>query len=301
MTNKIILFDIDVAIQYGEREAVIIQLFQFWISKNKANNKNFYNGHYWTYNSVEAWQQLLPLYTKKQLRSTLDNLCQQGVLIRGNFNKNKFDRTCWYAFSDEKKWLSESTKNLEKRENQNDNLDLPNKENVFTQQGNSICPHGQTNTSNYTSSIPSSNTSKEIYHHDEGTAGVFSPSAIIAGWNNLASQSKRYNISALKEITPERAAAFARTMQWLGTDNIDDFFFIVKKALSTSLYLAGKKEVRERNDYWLEDKPVRGANFDFFTDLEKMRKVLEWEYADGTLLEGWYQKHPEDKDEFPKR
>ena len=145
------------------------------------------------------------------------------------------------------------------------------------------------------------NSDKKIYHHDDGTTGVFSPSAILAGWNELANQSKRYNIPALKEITPERAEAFARTMQWLGTDNIDDFFFIVKKALSTSLYLAGKKEVREGNDYWLEDKLVRGANFDFFTDLDKMRKVLEWEYADGTLLEGWYQKHPEDKDEFPKR
>ena len=151
MTNKIILFDIDVAIQYGEREAVIIQLFQFWISKNKANNKNFYNGHYWTYNSVEAWQQLLPLYTKKQLRSTLDNLCQQGVLIKGNFNKNKFDRTCWYAFSDEEKWLLESTKNPAIRENQNNNSDLPNKENVFAKQDNSICLNGQTNTSNNTS------------------------------------------------------------------------------------------------------------------------------------------------------
>lgn len=129
----------------------------------------------------------------------------------------------------------------------------------------------------------------------------FSPSAIIAGWNNLAAQSKRYNIPALKDITPERAEAFARTMQWLGTDNIDDFFFIVEKALSTSFYLSGKKLVSEGNDYWLEDKLVRGANFDFFTDLEKMRKVLEWEYADGTRLEGWYQKHPEDKDEFPKR
>lgn len=145
------------------------------------------------------------------------------------------------------------------------------------------------------------NSDKKIYHHDDGTTGVFSPSAILAGWNNLAKQSKRYNIPVLKEITPERAEAFARTMQWLGTDNIDDFFFIVEKALSTSFYLAGKTMVSEGNDYWLEDKLVRGANFDFFTDLEKMRKVLEWEYADGTRLEGWYQKHPEDKDEFPKR
>lgn len=144
------------------------------------------------------------------------------------------------------------------------------------------------------------NSEKKIYHHD-GATGVFSPSAIIAKWNNLAKQSKRYNIPVLKEITPERAAAFARTMQWLGTDNIDDFFFIVEKALSTSFYLAGKTMVSEGNDYWLEDKLVRGANFDFFTDLEKMRKVLEWEYADGTRLEGWYQRHPEDKDEFPKR
>lgn len=99
MSDKIIIYNIDVAVQYGEREAVIIQLFQDLILKNKANNDNFYDGHYWVDASIRTLQELLPHYTKKQLRSTLDNLCQQGVLIKGNFNKNKFDRTCWYAFA----------------------------------------------------------------------------------------------------------------------------------------------------------------------------------------------------------
>ena len=99
MTNKIILFDIDVAIQYGEREAVIIQLLQDLILKNKANNDNFYDGHYWVDASIRTLQELLPHYTKKQIRHAIDNLVQKGVLLKGNFNTDKFDRTCWYAFA----------------------------------------------------------------------------------------------------------------------------------------------------------------------------------------------------------
>lgn len=299
MAERMILYSVDVAIEYGLNEAIIIQLFQFWILKNKANNNNFFNGRYWTYNSINAWQEILPHFTQMQIRRAIDNLVQKGVLIKGNFNKNKFDRTCWYAFANEDEWLA-SKNTTTRADNKNFSIGYTDQM-PFVTDNKSIRDGEQTNTSNNTSNNTSSNTSKEIYHHDEGATGVFSPSAILAGWNNLAAQSKRYNIPALKDITPERAEAFARIMQWLGTDNIDDFFFIVEKALSTSFYLSGKKLVSEGNDYWLEDKLVRGANFDFFTDLEKMRKVLEWEYADGTRLEGWYQKHPEDKDEFPKR
>ena len=99
MTNKIILFDIDVAIQYGEREAVIIQLFQDLILKNKANNDNFYDGHYWVDASIRTLQELLPFYTQMQIRHAIDNKIQKGVLLKGNFNTDKFDRTCWYAFA----------------------------------------------------------------------------------------------------------------------------------------------------------------------------------------------------------
>lgn len=99
MADRIISYSIDVAIEYGLNEAIIIQLFQDLILKNKANNDNFYDGHYWVDVSIRTLQELLPHYTKKQIRHAIDNLVQKGVLIKGNFNKNKFDRTCWYAFA----------------------------------------------------------------------------------------------------------------------------------------------------------------------------------------------------------
>lgn len=99
MANRIISYSIDVAIEYGLNEAIIIQLLQDLILKNKANNVNFYNGHYWVDASIRTLQELLPHYTKKQIRRVIDNLVQKGVLIKGNFNTDKFDRTCWYAFA----------------------------------------------------------------------------------------------------------------------------------------------------------------------------------------------------------
>lgn len=99
MSDRIISYSVDVAVQYGERGAVIIQLFQDLILKNKANNDNFYDGHYWVDASIRTLQELLPHYTKKQIRRAIDNLVQKGALIKGNFNTDKFDRTCWYAFA----------------------------------------------------------------------------------------------------------------------------------------------------------------------------------------------------------
>ena len=54
-------FDCDVAKEYGIAEAVIIWHFQFWLIKNRANGEHFYDGQYWTYNSIKAFQELFPL------------------------------------------------------------------------------------------------------------------------------------------------------------------------------------------------------------------------------------------------
>ena len=49
-------FDIDIAKRYGVMSAVLLQNLQHWIEKNKANGKNFFDGHYWTYNSKKAFE-----------------------------------------------------------------------------------------------------------------------------------------------------------------------------------------------------------------------------------------------------
>lgn len=98
-------FDIDVAKEYGIAEAVLINHFQFWIAKNKANGTNFHDGRYWTFNSQKAMLELFPYLSQKSIRTVLQHLTDRGVIIVGNYNDNLYNRTNWYAFADEDKWL----------------------------------------------------------------------------------------------------------------------------------------------------------------------------------------------------
>jgi hypothetical protein len=94
-------FDIQEAKKYGVNEAIMINNFRFWIMKNYANNKNRYEGRTWTYNSKKALRVLFPFWTERQIRTILESLINQGVLIKGNFNEDKMDKTLWYAFNNE--------------------------------------------------------------------------------------------------------------------------------------------------------------------------------------------------------
>lgn len=98
-------FDIEHASSYGVIEAILIGNFQFWIAKNKANGVNFRDERTWTYNSVEAFSQLFPYLTNKQIRYSLEKLTKLEVLVTGNYNERAVDRTKWYAFFDECKFL----------------------------------------------------------------------------------------------------------------------------------------------------------------------------------------------------
>ena len=98
-------FDIDFAKKYGVDEAIMIKSFQYWIRLNKANKSNFYDGHYWTYNTISALSELFPFWSEKQVRTILQNLLKLNILIKGNYNKLGFDRTIWYAFQNEAEFL----------------------------------------------------------------------------------------------------------------------------------------------------------------------------------------------------
>lgn len=93
-------FDTEHAKEYGILEAVLINHFSFWIAKNKANKKNYFEGRYWTYNSNKALAELFPYVSESQIRRALDKLVSIGVLVKGNFSVNSYDRTLWYSFGD---------------------------------------------------------------------------------------------------------------------------------------------------------------------------------------------------------
>jgi len=127
-------FNIHHAKQYGLSEAIFLQNLIFWIRQNAANGRHLHEVdnalypkyeaelRYWTYNSVAAYAELFPYFSAKQVRNVIDSLLKQGVILKGNYSENKYDRTNWYALADEQK--------LE--------MDLPKRANGVVQKGKSI-------------------------------------------------------------------------------------------------------------------------------------------------------------------
>jgi len=93
-------FDVGIAKRFGVNEAIFIENLRFWINKNKANKRHFYDGRYWTYNSVKAFAELFPYWSKQQVERLIQKLKAANVLLIGHYNPNSYDRTNWYSFSD---------------------------------------------------------------------------------------------------------------------------------------------------------------------------------------------------------
>ena len=114
------MFDPQIAQEYGVNAAIIFQNLAYWIEHNRANEANFHDGRYWTYNSVRAFAELFPYLTDKQIRGALKKLEEGGMILVGNYNKSAYDRTRWYALAE--KGLSIYTKgqmNFADGENEN--------------------------------------------------------------------------------------------------------------------------------------------------------------------------------------
>jgi len=138
-------FETQHAIDHGVGEAIFIKYFQYWIEKNKANEQNKHDGRYWTFNSKKAFIPLFPFYTRKKIERIICSLRDQGVLITGNYNKIPYDKTLWYAFKDEQKYIFEHP--------QFGDTERPKRENGISQKGKPI-----------PSILPSKHISKDILY-----------------------------------------------------------------------------------------------------------------------------------------
>ena len=103
-------FDIDIAKEYGILEAVLLNNLWYWIEKNRANETNFFDGEYWTYNSTRAFNVLFPYATPRKINYALKNLQDEGLIKTGNYNQSSYDRTLWYAFTEKGKSIMQNCK-----------------------------------------------------------------------------------------------------------------------------------------------------------------------------------------------
>lgn len=123
---KMYYFNVDIACHVGVDCAIMFQNILHWIEKNIANEKNFYDNEYWTYNSVEAFSKLFPFWSRDKTRRILERLRDEGYVKTGNYNEHKYDKTLWYALDfNGKKYLSICQKPLANLPNGNGKVSQP--------------------------------------------------------------------------------------------------------------------------------------------------------------------------------
>ncbi|MEB3057519.1 conserved phage C-terminal domain-containing protein [Bacillus pseudomycoides] len=113
------------ASRIGLNEAIFLQQIHYWLNRSK----HFYDERSWVYNSVAEWVKQFPFWSENTIRRIVKNLEDEQLLVIGNYNRAKFDKTKWYSINYERLRLLESTNdvpNLGRRSTQNGQMDVPN-------------------------------------------------------------------------------------------------------------------------------------------------------------------------------
>ena len=115
-------FEAEIADKYGIEVAVVFDMFCFWINKNEANENNYHDGKYWTFNSAKGFKKIFPYWSEKKIQRILQKMVDEDLIIKGNYNENPWNQTSWYAFGN----MGEKLKNAL-------SIDWSNLSNAFTE------------------------------------------------------------------------------------------------------------------------------------------------------------------------
>ncbi|MDW8801475.1 DnaD domain protein [Clostridium sp. A1-XYC3] len=91
--NTVIIFNPKLAKLIGMNEAIILSQINYWLEKST----NLIEGRRWVYNTYENWQEQIYVLSVSSIRKAIKNLESMGIVISGNFNKCKMDKTKWYT------------------------------------------------------------------------------------------------------------------------------------------------------------------------------------------------------------
>ena len=175
-------------------EAVILQQIHYWLEKRL----NIKDGYSWVYNSMVEWNKQFPWLSLKTLKRKFKSLEDKGLLITGNYNKAKFDRTKWYRID------YNAFSNLGNALGQNDLTNVSNCPNAKGQ-------NDTTNTIEYTenNNIDTTTTTditeiKIIYEFWKSNIGSLSPylyreiRTIYNDWKEVSKQPKEMILESIK-------------------------------------------------------------------------------------------------------
>ena len=113
-------FDADIAAKYGIVESLFLCNIAFWVKQNTLNKHNYFEGRYWTYNSLSAYAGLFYYVSESTIKRAIKHLKDEGLIYAGNFNNDRFNHTNYYTLTEKGYAL---IKNPTDRIGQNDLID----------------------------------------------------------------------------------------------------------------------------------------------------------------------------------
>lgn len=120
MSRQSHAFNVEHAELYGIECAILISHFQFWIDQNRVLGRNFHDGRTWTYQTQKEIAAVYTYWNRDKVQDILKKLVEFGVIIKGNYNKLKLDKTQWYAFNNEKMFTNVQNGTQQKSKPHND-------------------------------------------------------------------------------------------------------------------------------------------------------------------------------------
>ena len=232
-------------------EAIILQQIHYWLVKNI----NIKDGYSWVYNSIKDWNKQFKWLSEPTLKRKFKSLEDKGLLITGNYNKAKFDRTKWYRIDYDA--LDEMVQALY----QNDTT-------IVSKRYNAKYQNDTDYTIDYTKNNNIDNTTTtgtteigSIYEFWESNVGSLSPymyeeiQAIYEDWSEVSKQPKEMILESIKMALDK------------GVRNISYIKTILKRWYDNRIYnIEDLKADQERFEKNKESKSSKNKKKSMFMD-----------------------------------
>lgn len=93
-------FDMELAQRYGVPEAIFVHRLYWWVRDNAANGRNYRDGRYWTYDSLNALTKIFPWWSRRQLQGIISCCREKNLILTAAYNKSKGDSTTWFTVTE---------------------------------------------------------------------------------------------------------------------------------------------------------------------------------------------------------
>lgn len=94
-----LLINPELATKIGLNLAIVLQQIAYWVEYNQEKGVNLHNDCHWVYQSFENWQKQLSFFSERTLKDIFLALEKMGLILKNNFNENKFNKTNWYTIN----------------------------------------------------------------------------------------------------------------------------------------------------------------------------------------------------------